>query len=72
MSLSSLSMTPLLIASNDVPAAARRALRAARDASPADRSSHLETAARSLFHDLGLDCDDARTLVGLPEVGTCA
>jgi hypothetical protein len=66
-----LSMTPLLIASNDVPATARRALHAARDAPPAERSSHLETAARSLYGDLGLDCDDARTLVGLPEAGSC-
>lgn len=67
----SLSMAPLLIESKDTPAVARRALRAARDASPADRRSHLETAARSLYRDLGLDCDDARALVGLAEVGTC-
>jgi hypothetical protein len=66
-----LSMAPLLIESNDIPATARRALRDARDAPPADRSPHLETAARSLYRDLGLDCDDARALVGLPEVGTC-
>lgn len=66
-----LSMAPLLIASKDVPASARRALSAAREAPPADRWVHLETAARSLYRDLGLDCDDARALVGLPEVGTC-
>jgi len=66
-----LSMAPLLIASSDTPAAARRALHAARDASPAERWSHLETAARSLYRDLGLDCDDARALVGLSDVGTC-
>jgi hypothetical protein len=66
-----LSMAPLLIASNDVPAAARRALRDARDAAPADRWWHLETAARSLYRELGLDCDDARALVGLSEMGTC-
>jgi hypothetical protein len=67
----SLSMVPLLIQSNDVPAAARRALRDAREAPPEDRSLHLETAARSLYDDLGLDCDDARALVGLSELGTC-
>jgi len=67
----SLSMAPILIASDDVPVMARRALRAARDAAPANRSWHLETAARSLHRDLGLDCDDARALVGLSEVGTC-
>ena len=32
---------------------------------------HLETAARSLYRDLGLACDDARALVGLSEVGSC-
>lgn len=67
----SLSMAPLLIESADTPAVARGALRAARDASPGDRARHLETAARSLYRDLGLDCDDARALVGLSEVGSC-
>jgi hypothetical protein len=67
----SLSMAPLLIESNDVPAVARRALREARDAAPGERSLHLETAARSLYRDLGLPCDDARALVGLSELGTC-
>jgi len=67
----SLSMVPLLIQSNDVPAAARRALRDARDAPPEGRSLHLEAAARSLYNDLGLDCDDARALVGLSEAGSC-
>jgi len=67
----SLSMVPLLLQSNDVPAAARRALRDARDAPPEGRTLHLETAARSLFNDLGLDCDDARALVGLSEGGSC-
>ena len=67
----SLSMVPLLIQSTDVPAAARRALRDARDAPAEAQSLHLETAARSLYNDLGLDCDDARALVGLSEIGTC-
>jgi hypothetical protein len=67
----SLSMVPLLIQSSDVPAAARRALRDARDAPPEGRALYLETAARSLYNDLGLDCDDARALVGLAEAGTC-
>ena len=28
-------------------------------------------AARSLYREFGLDCDDARPLVGSPEVGLC-
>jgi hypothetical protein len=67
----SLSLVPLLLESDDVPALARRALREAYGASPEERTPHLETAARSLHRDLGLDCDDARELVGLAEGGTC-
>ena len=67
----SLSMVPLLIQSNDVPAAARRALLDARDAPPEGRARLLEMAARTLYDDLGLDCDDARALVGLSEGGSC-
>lgn len=62
----SFSVTPLLLASDSVPAGARRALRAAYEAPPDERQPHLEAAARLLHRELGLDCQDARELVGLP------
>lgn len=63
----SVSMVPILLQSDDVPAIARRALREARAARPEDRALHLETAARALHREVGLDCADARELVGLAE-----
>jgi hypothetical protein len=66
----SLSVAPLLLHSEPVPAAARRALRAAHAAPPDQRRPHLEAAARIMHHELDLDCSDARELVGLP-AGTC-
>jgi len=62
----SFSVTPLLLDSDSVPLGARRALRAAFDAPPDERVPHLEAAARLLHRELGLDCRDARELVGLP------
>jgi hypothetical protein len=61
----SLSVTPLLLVSDSVPLGARRALRAAYEAPPDERTPHLEAAARVLHRELGLDCTDARELVGL-------
>jgi len=62
----SFSVAPLLLDSESVPSGARRALRSAREAPPHERVQHLETAARVLHRELGLDCTDARELVGLP------
>ena len=59
-------MSTLLVHNADVPRAAREALLAARSAPPSDRGALLESAARSLYNDAGLDCADALELVGLP------
>jgi hypothetical protein len=69
----SFSVTPLLLHSDQVPTAARRALRAAYDAPIEERAPYLESAARILHRDgeLDLDCVDARELVGLSVEGTC-
>lgn len=61
----SLSMLSLLIYEEDVPFTARAALRKAAELSDATRRQHLELAARSLYRDAHLDCEDARELVGL-------
>jgi hypothetical protein len=61
----SFSVAHLLVDSESVPLDARRALRTAHDAPPHERTAHLETAARALHRELGLDCTDARELVGL-------
>lgn len=66
----SLSLVPLLIHGNDVPATARRALLAAHDLGTKERTPYLEYAARTLYDELGLDCRDARELVGL-DPGRC-
>lgn len=65
----SFTMAPLLIHSEQVPARARAALKAAFDdgLSPA----MLESAARILHSETNLDCRDVRELVGLPEDGGC-
>lgn len=61
------SLLPLLLYEDDVPATARAALRDARSAPASKRRALLETAAQALCRDAaaGLDCDDARELVGL-------
>jgi hypothetical protein len=61
----SFSVAHLLLASESVPLGARRALRFAHEAPPDERVPHLEAAARVLHRELGLDCMDARELVGL-------
>lgn len=67
----SLSMAPLLLHSEAIPASARTALRAANDLPGDQRRLQLESAARILHHELDLDCSDARELVGLSE-GSCS
>jgi len=67
----SISLAPLLVHSDTIPASARRALRAAHDGPTVERGAHLESAARILHRELALDCADARELVGLAP-GTCA
>jgi hypothetical protein len=65
-----LSMTPLLMHSDAVPAEARSALRAAYDAPPDHRAAELKTAARALYESTDLECAEVLDLVGLPN-GTC-
>ena len=65
------SIASLLLHSEQVPARARAALRAARDLPADQRRQQLESAASILYQELDLDCRDARELVGLAE-GTCA
>jgi hypothetical protein len=67
----SLSMVPLLMHSEQVPAGARDAIRAAHEASSEDRGARLEAAARILHQETGLECRDARELVGLSGVHDC-
>jgi hypothetical protein len=61
----SLSMLPLLLHEDDVPASARASLREASVAPASTRRAHLEAAALALYREAHLDCDDARELVGL-------
>ncbi len=61
-----LSLTPLLIHSEDVPPRARRALLMAQDGPPEQRQAHLELAARVLVRETGIDCRDAQDLLGMP------
>jgi hypothetical protein len=61
----SLSMAPLLIHSEQVPAEARDAIRAAYEAPSEHRGPKLEFAARVLYRETDLECSDARELVGL-------
>ena len=60
------SLAPLLVHSSSVPREARAALVAASLASPEDRITHLTSAARVLYQQASLDCEDAQELVGLP------
>lgn len=61
----SLSLVALLLVDEGVPARARAELRAASAGPASDRHHHLEAAARALCYEAGLDCADARELVGL-------
>ena len=62
-------MAPLLIHSNDVPAGARDALKAAYAGAPERRTEMLESAARILYDETDLDCSDVRELMGLSDGG---
>ena len=66
-----LSMAPLLMHSEHVPAEAREAIRAAYDAPPQRRSARLVAAARVLHETTGLGCSDVRELVGISSDGDC-
>ena len=65
------SIAPLLIYSEAMPAKARDALRAASVAPLEQRRTELESAARVLYQETGLDCGDVRELVGLHSTGNC-
>lgn len=62
-------VTSLLLHSTDVPEAVKAALVLSRSDSTS-REAHLRSAARELVRSTGVDCGDARELVGLPE-GSC-
>ena len=64
-----LSMARLLLHTDDVPHTVRSALEAASRAPAERRCEHLIAAASGLTHEAGLDCADARELVGLTEAG---
>ena len=65
-----LQISNLLLHTEDVPPAARAALASAFEAPAEQRSSNLIEAAVILHRELGLDCNDARALVGLDD-GDC-
>ncbi len=67
----SFSMAPLLIHSEQVPAEARDAIRAAYDSPPEQRGASLVSAARVLHAVTGLECRDVFELIGLPGTGDC-
>ena len=66
-----LSLAPILMHSEAVPAEVRSALRAASDAPPERRKTELKLAARTLYQVTDLDCTDVRELLGLPD-GCCS
>jgi hypothetical protein len=66
----SISFAALLVHSDEVPDGARRVLRDALAAPAEARQPLLEAAAQILYREVGLDCADARELVGLP-AGYC-
>jgi hypothetical protein len=59
------SLAPLLIHSEAVPPKAREALRYASAAPLEHRKTALASAARVLYAETVLDCDDAMEIVGL-------
>lgn len=65
------SIAPLLMHSAAMPIKARDALRAASMAPLEQRRTQLESAARVLHQETGLDCGDVRELVGLHTTGNC-
>jgi len=66
-----LSLAPILMHSDAVPAEVRSALRAASEAPPDRRKVELKLAARALYQVTDLDCAEVRELLGLPEGGAC-
>jgi hypothetical protein len=68
----SISMAPLLMHSEQVPAAVRDAIRRAYEAPPEHRGARFASAARILYQETDLECGDILELVGLPAEGNCA
>ena len=66
-----LSLLPLLIHSQDIPPQAREALRTAGAAPEEVRSAALEHAARVLYAETSLECDEVRDMLDLSS-GPCA
>jgi hypothetical protein len=66
------SLAPLLIHSESVPLKARQALLAASTAPSEQRKSALASAARVLYAESALDCEDALEIVGLQGDCGCA
>ena len=64
-------MASLLMNSDSVPREAREALRKAWLGPQEHRAAQLESAARVLYRDTELDCEEARDLVGLSSDGQC-
>jgi hypothetical protein len=60
-----MSMAPILMHSEQVPASARDALREASSAPSASREALLTTAAKILYAETDLPCADVLELVGL-------
>ncbi|HEY5949007.1 MAG TPA: hypothetical protein VIV40_26125 [Kofleriaceae bacterium] len=58
-------MSALLLHSDDVPQTARQALASAMRGPAEQRYENLREAAVILHREVGLDCKDARELVGL-------
>jgi hypothetical protein len=59
-------MASLLVYDDQVPDSVRAALRAAHEDPGSRRVELLESAARILHREVGVDCPDARELVDLP------
>ena len=66
------SILPLLVHSNAVSPSAKRALRAAQASPPETRVQALESAARVLHVETGLECRDVLEIVGLDTAGSCS
>jgi hypothetical protein len=64
--MSTFSMLPLLVHSEDLSDDLRETFRLAMAAPPEERKSQLELAARALFLEAGtLECSDVKALLGL-------
>jgi hypothetical protein len=68
----SLNIAPILIHTEDVPAAARIAIRAAYAGPLERRTAWLESAARTLHRETDLDCMEAADVVGLSRTVSCS